>query len=83
MTYLTSPSWRVPLVRWEVAEKVCQYRAHDDAKSLFFRWERAEAEARDTPRRHNRRCGACWEGSWEGGGSLVGASDSVVGRRLY
>jgi len=78
MTYLTSPSWRVPLVRWEVAEKVCQYRAHDDAKSLFFRWERAEAEARDTPRRHNRRCGACWEGSWEGGGSLVGASDSVV-----
>jgi len=21
---------------------------------------------------------ACWEGSWEGGGSLVGAGDSVV-----
>jgi len=53
--------------------------ARDDAKnSRFFRWERAEAEARDTPRRRDRRCRACREGSWEGGGSLVGAGDSVV-----
>ena len=33
-------------------------------------------EARYTPRQQNRRCRACWEGSYEGGGSLVGANDS-------
>ena len=34
--------------------------------------------ARYTPRQHTRRHRACWEGSWEGGGSLVGTGDSVV-----
>ena len=53
--------------------------ARDDAKNIsFFRWERAEAETRYTPRRRDRRSRARREGSWEGGGSLVGAGDSVV-----
>ena len=30
-----------------------------------------KAEARNTPRRHNRRHRACREGSWEGGGVLL------------
>ena len=34
--------------------------------------------AQYTPHRCTRRHRACWEGSWEGGGSLVGAGDSVV-----
>ena len=52
---------------------------HDDAKNRqFFRWERAEAEARYAPRRRNSRYRAHREGSWEGGGSLVDAGDSVV-----
>jgi hypothetical protein len=37
-----------------------------------------KAEARNTPRRRDRRHRACREGSWEGGGGLVGAGDSVV-----
>jgi len=79
MTYLTSPSKRVLLVQQQRAVKVQDQCAHDDAKScLFFGWERAEAEAQYTPRRRARRYRACREGSWEGGGSLVGASDSVV-----
>ena len=41
----------------------------DDAKNRhFFRWERAEAEARYTPRRRDRRYRARREGSWEGRG---------------
>ena len=32
-----------------------------------------KAEAKNTPRRRNRRHRACREGSWDGGGSLVGA----------
>jgi hypothetical protein len=34
--------------------------------------------ARYTSRRRRRRHRACWEGSWEGGGSLVGVGDSIV-----
>ena len=41
-------------------------------------WERVEAQARYTPHRCTRRHRACREGSWEGGGSLVAAGDSVV-----
>ena len=37
-----------------------------------------KAEARNTPRRRDLRHRACQEGSWEGGGSLVGAGDIVV-----
>jgi len=33
---------------------------------------------RNTPRRSDRRHRACQEGSWEGGGSLVGTGNSVV-----
>ena len=34
-------------------------------------WERAEAQARYTPRRRTRRHSACREGSWGGGGVLL------------
>ena len=45
---------------------------HDDGKNRqFFWWERAEAEAQYTPRRRNRRCRACREGSWEEGGGVL------------
>jgi hypothetical protein len=38
-----------------------------------------KAEAQNTPRRRDRRHRVCQEGScWEGGGSLVGAGDSVL-----
>jgi hypothetical protein len=37
-----------------------------------------KAEAQNTPRRRDRRHRACREGSWDGGGSLVGAGDSVL-----
>ena len=37
-----------------------------------------EAQARYTPHRRTHRHRACREGSWEGGGSLVAAGDSVV-----
>ena len=79
MTYPMSPLKRALLPRREGAVTVGYWHAHDDAKnSRFFWWERAEAEARYTPHRRNRRYRACWEGSWEGEGSLVGAGDSVV-----
>ena len=45
--------------------------------SLFFWWERAKAEVQYTPRRRNHRCRACREGSYDWGGSLVGADDSL------
>ncbi len=45
---------------------------------LFFRRQSAEAEAGNTPRQRDRRHRACQKGSWEGGGSLVGAGDSIV-----
>jgi len=38
---------------------------------------RAKAEARYT-RQRDRTCRACREGSYEGGGSLVGADDSLL-----
>jgi len=47
-------------------------------KIVDFSWECAEAQARYTPCRSMCRHMACWEGSWEGGGSLVGTGDSVV-----
>jgi len=37
-----------------------------------------KAEARNTPRRRDRRHRACREGSWDEEGSLVGAGDSVL-----
>ena len=37
-----------------------------------------EAEAQNTPCQRDRRCRACQEGSWEGGGSLVGVNDNVM-----
>ena len=50
MTYPMSPSKRVLLPRREGAVTVGYRHARDDAKnSRFFRWERAEAEARYTP----------------------------------
>ena len=36
-----------------------------------------KAEAQYT-RRRNCTCRACWEGSYEGGGSLVGADDGLL-----
>ena len=79
MTYPMSPLKRALLPRREGAVTVGYWHVHDDAKnSRFFWWERADAEARYTPRRRDRRYRACREGSWEGGGSLVGAGDSVV-----
>jgi hypothetical protein len=47
-------------------------------KILFF-WVGgcAKAEARYT-RRRDRTCRACWEGSYEGGGNLVGADDGLL-----
>jgi hypothetical protein len=72
MTYPMSPSKRALLPRREVAVTVPYWHARDDAKnSSFFRWERAEAEARYTPRRRDRRYRARREGSWEGGGVLL------------
>jgi hypothetical protein len=69
MTYPMSPSKRVLLPRREGAVTVGYRHARDDAKnSRFFRWERAEAEARYTPRRRDRRYRARREGSWEGRG---------------
>jgi len=72
MTYPMSWLKRAVLPRWEVASTVW-YWWHDDVSSnrLFFWWERAEAEAQNTPCRCNRRCRACREGSWEGGGVLL------------
>jgi hypothetical protein len=79
VTYPMSPLKRALLPRREGAVTVGYWHVHDDAKnSRFFWWERADAEARYTPRRRDRRYRACREGSWEGGGSLVGAGDSVV-----
>jgi hypothetical protein len=58
---------------------VSSRQLHDGAKNrLFFRWERAKAEARYTPRLRDRTCRACREGSCEGGGSLVGADDGLL-----
>jgi len=37
-----------------------------------------KAEAQNTPRRCDRRHRVCWEGSWDRGGSLVGAGDSIL-----
>jgi len=37
-----------------------------------------KAEARNTQRLRDCRHRACREGLWEGGGSLVGAGDSVM-----
>ena len=48
-------------------------REHYGAKNpLFFWWERTKAEVRYTPRRRNHRYRACWEGSYKGGGVLLG-----------
>ena len=72
MTYPMSPLKRALLPRREGAVTVGYWHVHDDAKnSRFFWWERADAEARYTPRRRDRRYRACREGSWEGGGVLL------------
>ena len=72
MTYPMSPSKRALLPQREVAVTVPYWHARDDAKnSSFFRWERAEAEARLSPR-------SASGGVLGRGGSLVGAGDSVV-----
>jgi len=79
MTCPMSPSKRALLPRREVAVTVGYWRARNDAKNCrFFSWERAEAQARYTPRRRTRRHRTSREGSWGGGGSIVGAGDSVV-----
>jgi hypothetical protein len=36
-----------------------------------------KTEARNTQRRRNRRHRACWEGSWEGGGVLLGLGTAL------
>ena len=82
MSIMTCPmSWLkgAVLPRWEVACTVRYWwRNNVLSNRLFFWWERAKAEAQNTPRRRNRRCRACQEGSWEGGGGLVGVYNSVV-----
>ena len=76
MTCLMSPSKRALLSR--------HGRAHDDAKnSRFFRGS-AQRRKHDThPAEACAGTGRVRRGLGKGGGSLVGASDSVVGRRLY
>ena len=75
MSIMTCPmSWskRAVLPRREMACTVWYWLRKDvSSNCLFFWWECAKVEARNTPRRRNRRCRACREGSWEGGGVLL------------
>jgi hypothetical protein len=44
----------------------------------FFGGSARRRKRDDTPRRRNRTCRACREGSCEGGGSLVGVDDGLL-----
>jgi hypothetical protein len=78
MTCSMSPSKRALLAQREVAVTVGYWLARNDAKnSRFFRGS-GRRRKHDTHPADARMHRACREGSWEGGGSLVGAGGSVV-----
>jgi hypothetical protein len=78
MTCLMSPSKRALLAQREVAVTVGYWLARNDAKnSRFFRGS-GRRRKHDTHPADARMHRACREGSWEGGGSLVGEGGSVV-----